>query len=193
MTEFLSSDYWNKRYSDESTGWDLGQISPPIREYVDSLEDRSLKILIPGCGFGHEGMYLYSKGFPNVHLLDFSVEPMKIIRQKYPEFPLSHLHVQDFFKHEGSYDLIIEQTLFCAIDPSLRDAYAQKSHSLLKEGGKLVGLLFDRSFDGGPPFGGNSQEYEELFTAYFAKVKIEPCRNSIEPRKGTEVFIEMVK
>ena len=193
MTEFLSSDYWSKRYSDESTGWDLGQISPPIKEYVDTLEDHSLNILIPGCGYGHEGLYLHNKGFKDVHLLDFSIEPIKHIQQLQPDFPASHLHVEDFFEHIGSYDLIIEQTLFCAVDPSLRPAYVQKVHSLLRTGGKLVGVLFDRPFDGGPPFGGSKTEYIELFSSCFQNVKIETCLNSVGPRMGTEVFIEITK
>ena len=193
MTEFLSSDYWSKRYSDESTGWDLGQISPPVKAYVDSLQDHSLTILIPGCGYGHEGLYLFNKGFKDVHLLDFSMEPMKHIQQLQPDFPASHLHVEDFFEHVGSYDLIIEQTLFCAIDPSQRAHYVEKIHSLLKVGGKLVGVLFDRPFDGGPPFGGSRTEYIELFSSFFQKIKMETCMNSVEPRMGTEVFIEIVK
>ena len=110
-----------------------------------------------------------------------------------PDFPSENLFVTDFFQHGGKYDLILEQTLYCAIDPSLRTKYAQKVNELLKTGGKLVGLLFDRNFESGPPFGGSKAKYMECFSPYFSHLKMEACYNSIEPRKGTELFIQLQK
>jgi SAM-dependent methyltransferase len=193
MSNFLSSEYWNDRYIQNDTGWDIGMVSPPIKEYLDVQQDRNLKILIPGCGMGHEGKYLFERGFEKVHLLDFSPEPILKFQSQNPKFPSNQLHIENFFEHRGNYDLIIEQTLFCAIDPDLRVKYAKKVLSLLRDGGKLVGLLFDRIFEGGPPFGGNKEEYSKLFNPLFSSVQIEKCMNSIGPRNGTEVFIEMVK
>ena len=45
------------------TGWDIGKGSTPILTYIDQLEDKSIKILIPGCGNAHEAEYLVSKDF----------------------------------------------------------------------------------------------------------------------------------
>lgn len=193
MNNFLSPQFWSQRYKDKQTGWDLGQISPPIKEYVDQLKDKNLKILIPGCGLGHEGEYLFKQGFKNVHLLDFSAEPLVDFKMRNPSFPETQLHVGDFFEHQGKYDLILEQTLFCAIDPSLRRKYAEKSAELLNTGGKLVGLLFNRQFEGGPPFGGDKQEYQSYFGDFYSKVEMNECFNSIAPRSGSEVFIKFVK
>lgn len=191
--ENLSKEYWSERYQMNQTGWDLGDIAPPIKAYIDQLEDKSLTILIPGCGNGHEGSYLFEKGFDNVHLLDFAEEPLRAFKQRNPLFPAENLHNEDFFKHHGQYDLIIEQTLFCAIDPSLRLKYAEKLNSLLKENGKVVGVLFNRDFQGGPPFGGSKEEYTTYFNPNFSTVKMEECYNSISPRKGTELFIQFKK
>lgn len=193
MNDFLSPEFWSKRYQENQTGWDLKQVSPPIKEYVDQLTNKELQLLIPGCGLGYEGEYLFKKGFMNVHLLDFSEEPILEFQKRNPTFPATQLHTGDFFAHEGSYDLILEQTLFCAIDPMLRAKYAQHASSHLKPGGKLVGVLFNRDFEGGPPFGGNTAEYFNYFKKYFSEIAIEPCHNSIEPRKGTEVFVKFVK
>lgn len=193
MSDFLSSEYWSKRYQQGQTGWDLGMPSPPIQQYVDQLTDKDLRILIPGCGSGYEGEYLFKKGFKNVHLLDFSADPLVAFKNRVPDFPEKQLHVGDFFEHQGHYDLIIEQTLFCAIDPSLRNAYAEKAASLLKPGGKLVGVMFNRDFEGGPPFGGSREEYMNCFRDHFSSLSIEPCYNSITPRAGTEVFIKLIK
>lgn len=193
MNNFLSPEFWSERYKQNQTGWDLGQIAPPIKEYIDQLSDKNIKILIPGSGNGHEGEYLFLHGFKNVHLLDFSPEPLVKFKDRNPEFPEKQLHVGDFFEHKGKYDLIIEQTLFCAIDPHLRRKYAEKAAELLMPGGKLVGVLFNRDFEGGPPFGGSKEEYESHFKEHFSKINMEPCHNSIAPRMGTELFIKLVK
>ena len=76
MNDFLTIDYWTQRYEKQQHAWDLGQISPPIKAYVDQLEDKEIHILIPGCGSGYEGAYLWKKGFKNVHILDFSPLPL---------------------------------------------------------------------------------------------------------------------
>jgi len=88
----------------------------------------------------------------------------------------------------------VEQTFFCALDPSLRKDYVAKMVELLKPGGKLVGLLFDRQFEeAGPPFGGSKAEYEELFSGKLQISTLAPCYNSIGPRAGTELFLIAVK
>lgn len=191
--EKLSAEYWSNRYKNQDTTWDLRKVALPIKEYIDQLKDKSISILIPGAGNGYEGEYLFRQGFINVHLLDFSKVPMDSFQKRVPGFPLENLHCDDFFKYEGQYDLIIEQTLFCAIDPSLRNKYAEKSSELLKKGGKLVGLLFDREFETGPPFGGSKEEYLKWFSPYFSDLKMDDCYNSIGPRSGTELFIQLQK
>lgn len=191
--DFLSDEFWNNRYVEGNTGWDLGEVSPPIRSYVDQLEDKSLKILIPGAGNGHEAAYLFKSGFKNVHVLDFAELAIQSFLKNNPDFPESQVHKADFFEFLGTFDLIIEQTLFCAIDPELRAKYAEKSASLLRDGGKLVGLLFNREFDGGPPFGGQKSTYMELFAPHYSQLSMADCYNSVEPRQGSELFIQLTK
>jgi SAM-dependent methyltransferase len=95
----------------------------------------------------------------------------------------------DFFHQLGQYDLIVEQTFFCALDPSRRSDYVQQTARLLRPGGKLVGLLFDRDFGGGPPFGGHAEEYRRLLEKKFELITLAPCYNSIAPRAATELFL----
>jgi SAM-dependent methyltransferase len=187
----LSSEYWSNRYKSDEIGWDLGVISQPIKEYIDKLTDKNSSILIPGCGSGYEGKYLFNQGFKNLVLLDFAKEPLEKFKIENPDFPEKQLINEDFFTYEGKYDLIIEQTLFCAIDPSLRLNYAEKISQLLKPEGKLIGLLFNREFESGPPFGGNKEEYLIYFSNLFTRIKMENCYNSVLPRKGSELFIQI--
>jgi len=142
MTLF-DKDFWSTRYKTNDTGWDLGMVSPPIQKYVDSLGDKSMSILIPGGGNCYEIEYLFQKGFLNTHLVDISPEPVENIIARNPLMDTSKLQCGDFFEHEGHYDLIIEQTFFCALDPSLRSGYVKQMHHLLKPGGKMAGVLFD--------------------------------------------------
>ena len=189
----LSESFWNNKYLNDKTGWDLGEISNPLKEYFDQLKDKNLRILIPGGGNSYEAEYLFSLGFSNVFVVDIAEEPLKRIRNRVPSFPKENLIHADFFELENVFDLIIEQTFFCAINPELRSDYARKVSELLTEKGKLVGLLFDAQLnEDHPPFGGSKQEYKEYFTPYFT-VTMEPCCNSSESRQGMELFIKMIK
>ncbi len=190
---FLDKDYWTERYSSGKTGWDIGSASKPLVQYLDQIEIKNIEGLIPGAGSGYEAVYAWQSGFSNFHLLDFSQEPLDRFKSSNPGFPLANVHQEDFFQHEGKYDLILEQTFFCALDPSHRTDYAIKMKSLLKPGGKLVGVWFDRAFDfHGPPFGGKAEEYRKLFEKYFDVKTFEACYNSIPERLGSELFVILV-
>ncbi len=191
----LDEAYWSGRYSNHTTGWDIGAVSTPLKEYIDQLQDKNIAILIPGCGNSYEAEYLLQKGFSNITLIDISAVLCNNLEQKLQPYLSSGLKIicADFFELQGQYDLIIEQTFFCALDPTLRRAYLDKMHQLLKPGGKLVGVLFNRSFEGGPPFGGSEKEYCELFQQQFNIAIMKECYNSIAPRKGAELFVKLVK
>jgi hypothetical protein len=181
--------YWESKYNDEATGWDIGYASTPLVEYFKHLTNKKLKILIPGGGNCYEAEYLFEQGFENIFVIDIAEQPLKNLKTRFPNFPVCHLIHDDFFNHEGNYDLIVEQTFFCALDPFLRKKYADKMHDLLAEKGTLAGLLFDFDLtEAGPPFGGSSQEYIQLFSEKFTIKKLDRCYNSIKPRAGRELF-----
>ena len=190
----LNEKYWETRYSNHLTGWDLGTGSPPIQSYLDQLDSRELKILFPGAGFGHDAALAYKKGFIHSYLCDWSEMAIKQFFKTNPDFPKDQAITADFFSLKSGYDLIIEQTFFCALYPGDRDKYASKMKELLVEGGKLVGVFFDRSFESeGPPFGGSIKEYITLFSPYFKIKTIEKCYNSVLPRAGAEAFAILEK
>ena len=182
--------FWSSKYQEGQTGWDMGEVSPPIQAYIEQFTNKQLSILIPGAGNAYEAAYLFEQGFQDVTVLDLAEEPLNNFKKRVPGFPQKNLVQQDFFDHHGQYDLIIEQTFFCALDPSLRVAYIDKMKALLKSGGKLVGLLFDfRLTEEGPPFGGDADAYSLAFQKRFDIKTLAPCYNSIKPRDGKELFI----
>jgi SAM-dependent methyltransferase len=192
MNASFNERYWTDRYAKEQTGWDLGDVSTPLKEYFDQLTDLNLKILIPGAGNAYEAEYLWSLGFKNITVIDLSARPLENIKKRIPEFPSDQLIEGDFFGHDGQYDLIIEQTFFCALDPELRESYVGKMPELLKLNGKLVGLLFKIPLNTDhPPFGGNESDYRALFSKRFEIERMEEAYNSIPPRQGSELFIKL--
>ena len=191
----LDAQYWNNRYLDNDTGWDIGSVSTPLKQYIDQLSDKNIAVLIPGGGNSYEAAYLLEKGFTNITIVDFAAQVGERLKEKFSQWLGKGLTVicADFFTLEGSFDMVLEQTFFCALDPALRSKYAAKMHELLSDHGKLVGLLFDKNFEGGPPFGGQMEEYKTLFAALFNIKIMEPCYNSIVPRMGAELFVLMEK
>ena len=190
----MHADYWNNLYNTHETNWDIGYPSPAIKGYIDQLTDKNRSILIPGCGNAHEAGYLLAQGFTNITLIDIAPSLTAALEKKFEKELGKRINIitGDFFKHDGSYQLILEQTFFCALDPSVRKQYVDKMHSLLVKDGHLAGLLFNRTFEDGPPYGGTIAEYRLLFAEHFHIQKLEPCYNSIERRKDTEAFINMV-
>ncbi len=194
MNQKNSAAYWTQKYKQGKTGWNIGHISTPLKAYIDQLEDKTQKILIPGTGNSYEAEYLWRKGFKNVDVADISAYPLNNLADRVPDFPKSHLLHSDFFDLSGSYDLIFEQTFFCALTPHLREDYVQKMAELLKPTGKLVGLLFKFPLtEDGPPYGGNENIYRKLFASKFKIALMEPAYNSIPPRAGSELFFQLVK
>ncbi len=193
----LNEIYWENRYQKGETGWDTGSGSPAIVEYAKQLTNKNLSILIPGCGNAHEAKALLVDGFTNITILDIAKSPLEAAKEKYglavEQGYLKLVH-EDFFAHQTTYDLILEQTFFCAIHPAQRNDYAQKMHSLLNPNGKLAGLLFNFPLtEEGPPFGGSVEAYLQHFGPWFNPKTLEKCYNSIKPREGRELFFILEK
>ncbi len=195
QSELFNESYWSRRYKNDDAAWDMGTVSPPLKEYFDQLKDKNISILIPGCGNAYEAEYLLQQGFTNITLIDISPVPVAKLQSILATNVGKELNIicGDFFTLNQTFDLIIEQTFFCAMHPSLRAEYLAKMNTLLNPSGKLVGVFFNRTFEGGPPFSGNEAEYRLLFKNNFQIKTMEKCYNSIAPRRGTELFVILQK
>ena len=191
--------YWQGRYDANRTGWDTGGITPPLQAYFDQLDARQQpRLLIPGAGRAYEAEYLHRAGFDQVFVADIAPAALAAVAQRVPGFPAERLLLTDFFALQPEpepFDLIVEQTFFCALDPRLRPDYARQCAQLLRPGGTLMGLLFEADFGPvtEPPFGGSRQEYRAYFEPYFDFRHFETATNSIRPRAGRELFICLKK
>ena len=189
----LDQEYWDTQHKNNATGWDLGKISPAIQAFTKTLENKNTRILIPGCGNSYEAEHLLNEGFTNITVIDIAPTLIENLQKKFQNNPNIQIILGDFFEHQADYELIIEQTFFCALPPTMREQYVRKMHELLSDKGKLVGLLFNKTFESGPPFGGSQSEYEQLFEPHFEFLQMDLCQNSIKPRANFELFIEFQK
>jgi methyl halide transferase len=193
-TNIDSAEYWEQRYQAADAPWDMGMASPPLIAFMQSYPHTDHKILIPGAGKGHELAWMQAHGFQHACMLDWSPASCASVKAIYPEVPEGSILCEDFFAHAGQYDLILEQTFFCALSPALRPQYARHMQALLKQGGRLVGVWFQFPLtESGPPFGGSAEEYSTLFSEGFEIVTMETCEHSHPARAGKEFWIEMIK
>ena len=185
----LDQNYWENRWAEQNTPWDMGTACPALINYLSQVENKDLRILIPGAGGAHEAIWLWENGFYNFVVLDWSEKAFYNLKQSLPQLQERHFFVGDFFDLDGKFDLVIEQTFFCALPVAQRQKYVEKMHSLLEKNGKIAGLLFDFPLESGPPFGGSEEIYRDLFQDKFHIKTMARCYNSIKPREGRELFI----
>ncbi len=184
-------NFWEERYAKKETGWDIGYANPVLIDFVLRSFPKETKILIPGCGNGYEVIELVRLGYSQITCIDIANQPVQSLLNSVGS--QAHIVLGDFFELKDSFDLILEQTFFCALNPTLRLQYVEKMHQLLYPAGTLAGLLFNVQFEKNPPFGGSKQEYLEIFAPQFEIRTLEPCLNSISPRLGSELFFEFKK
>ena len=92
----LDKAYWDSRYQSDNIGWDIGYVSPAIKNWFDIQENKDLSILIPGAGSGYEVSYAYQLGFKNVFYMDISSEAVSYLNQKTHHFQIIKFYLQTF-------------------------------------------------------------------------------------------------
>ena len=188
-------EYWEKSYQSGEMGWDLGGPTPIFDDWIQSQEN-SLSICILGAGNGWDAINFAEKGH-NVTAVDFAesaIDNMQTSAQnKDIQINLIHSDIFDLCKlFNQSFDIVLEYTCFCAIDPARRMDYVRMTNKILKPDGKLVAVLFpiDKDTnDNGPPFAVDLDSTISLFSKYFILDIKEIPSLSIERRKGRELFV----
>ena len=185
-----SREDWEKHYQSEDLGWDLGKVSPPFLSLWQEQNLVPCKTIIPGCGRGHEAVFLAENGF-RVTAVDYCNGAVNALRKSIADKGLECdiLH-QDFFdldsSHDSSYELMLEQTFFCAISPSQRKLYVETAHRILKFGGLLLGLFYETNAEGGPPFNTTRSDILHHFCDRFMVQSLKKTSLSDEQRKNKE-------
>ena len=116
----LNKEYWENRYEKNDAAWDIGHVSTPLKEYIDQLENKTIKILIPGAGNAYELDYLIEKGFHNVFVIDYAQPPIDAIIKRNNALA-KHLICDDFFNHNFTAKVSKVEDFYFAIVEETRD------------------------------------------------------------------------
>jgi len=162
---------WESRYQTGDMPWEKGTPSPGLVEYLQNHPPLTGKILVPGCGWGHDVRAL---SHSENEVIGFDIAPSAIRgAQSFPAVANEHYLSGDLFELpsglRGVFDWVWEHTCFCAIDPSMRESYVRSVSTALKPGGHLFAIFYlnpDRDTYG-PPFGVTPTELDGLFGTDF--------------------------
>ena len=120
-----ASEFWEQRYADRSTPWDRGYVSPGLLKWLADGDLHPCRILVPGCGRGHEVVELARRGFEVVGL-DLSPTAVRLLRERLSAERLHATVIEEDLFHwtpAGTFDAIYEQTCLCALVPEQWTAY----------------------------------------------------------------------
>ncbi|MCK6481909.1 MAG: TPMT family class I SAM-dependent methyltransferase [Planctomycetes bacterium] len=162
---------WEAMYRAGEDRWDIGGPSPPLVAALGRGEVRPPgRALVPGCGRGHDVRLLAERGFDALGV-DFAPRAVAGARALARAVGArgARFERRDLFRlprtFDGAFDLVFEQTSFCAVHPDRRDAWARAMHRALRPGGLLLALFLVHPYEEGPPFGTSRAEVRHRFVA----------------------------
>lgn len=192
---------WNERYLTGDTPWEKGIAAPPLIELLGRT-DPSIwgngKVLVPGCGTGHDVRALAKVG---VSALGLDLAPEAISRANSHQSVGTEIYelgnfLDPTWRSGKSFTAIWEHTCFCAIDPSQRPHYAEACAELIPSGGHLIGVFFLTPHDPGeehegPPFNASIEELDARFSNWFERIDSwvpQRCYPGREGREWTAIY-----
>jgi SAM-dependent methyltransferase len=191
----LTPEAWDERYRAKETAWELGRAAPPLARWL-TANPPSGRVLVPGCGRGHEARLAAALGARWVLGLDLSALALKEARSLTPSSETRVAWALADVRRlpaaaERVFALVLEHTCFCALDPSDRAGYVDEVARVLKPGGLLVGLFYvDFDNPDGPPFGLPQPELRALLEGKFKVLTWESHpADSVERRAGREALV----
>jgi SAM-dependent methyltransferase len=162
---------WEQRYQTGDMPWEKGEPSPGLVDFLAAHPELTRgRLLVPGCGTGHDVRAWASAGF-EVTGLDLAPSAVRLANERTAR---DGLFKADFLQGDflqdtprQPFDWLFEHTLYCAIDPGERDAYRDAVLRWLRPGGWFLAvhyLIPDRE---GPPFGTTTAEVKARFESHF--------------------------
>jgi len=196
-----SPEFWEEKYFANDIPWDTKATTPALINSINHSESKKIAIL--GCGYSKDSIFL-AKLNHSVYPIDFASKPIDYLNNiKKREdldtlFPVQENIFEINSKYFNFFDIVLEYTCFCAIEPQRRSEYIKSVNNILNKKGQFIALFFpterkEEDLDKGPPFYVNLDETLLMFKNNFNIVKIDKNPNSIKPRKGFESLVIMDK
>jgi methyl halide transferase len=189
INDITRPEYWQAVYDEGQPRWDKGRPAPPLERAMRQwTATHTGRVLVPGCGPGHEALYAASLGH-SVVAVDFAAGAIQGLESRIGTRSVEALE-RDIFTlsphYDAQFDWIVEHTCFCAIPLARRDEYAGMMQTLLKPGGAIVALFYDTVRHSGPPFRTTRADIEQHFLPFFSIESLERPDDSFENRQGEE-------
>lgn len=210
MGDPSTPEFWDDAYREERDGWDMGTPTPVFADLLDrygmdfrplggpdfSALGRRPRVLVPCSGRGYDALLFAERGW-DVTAVDFSAEPLQWLHAERSRRGIEmHVLQADMFPlgetYPAHFDLLLEYTCVCAIDPSRRGEFLRFAADTLRAGGLLLALLFPvDGRPGGPPFAIDTQEFKREAEEYFLLKYETTPETSVKPRLGKERLLVM--
>jgi len=159
--------HWEEKYRAKTIPWDRGAVSPALLGWLEGGALAFGRVLIPGCGYGHEAVELARRGF-QVTALDIAPTALEHLAEMLAAAGVDVERVCAdalTWQPSHSFDAIYEQTCLCALDPEHWPAYEQQLFAWLRPGGKMFALFMQTERANGPPFHCALPDMRTLFDA----------------------------
>lgn len=196
---FIMSKDWDFFYREANTPWDRA-VPHPYLAQLRPRRDRRMRVLVPGCGRGHDAAAL-ARIFSNAEVIAMDLSSTALAQAKLLEPPenVTFCHADLFHLGEewnDSIDMVWEHTCFCAIQPAERIAYREVMRRLMKRGGFLVGAFFltmNEDDEGGPPFNTSVEDFADVFDdgSGFCIRRMSLMNHTFSGREGEEWLVMM--
>ncbi|HRO57708.1 MAG TPA: methyltransferase domain-containing protein [Burkholderiaceae bacterium] len=155
-------DFWQERFESQRTPWDRGEVNPALAQaQADGLLPRGARVLVPGCGAGHEVAALAAAGC-KVTGVDYAPAAVGLTRARLDQAGLqAQIAEADLLDWQppARFDAIWDQACLCALHPDRWVDYAQRLADWMEPGGRLILLAIQVERDGrregrieGPPY-----------------------------------------
>jgi cyclopropane fatty-acyl-phospholipid synthase-like methyltransferase len=191
----MSETNWEQLYQKGDTRWDKGEPSPGLVDFLSANPKlRKGRVLVPGCGKGHDVRAWAKAGFTTTGL-DLAPSAIRSARQRAARAGLTaEFQLGNFLEMKASakFDWIFEHTLFCAINPKSRDDYVRAVLRWLKPKGQFLAVHYMLRDAKEPPFGCTQEELMERFSPHF-DLKCGWVPRSYRNRTGLELMLWWVR
>ncbi len=218
--------FWQSRFIEGSTPWDRGAPNPQLERWIragalrpvagrqarasGSDDPRVARVLVPGCGAGHEVALLAEWGF-DVTAIDYAPAAIEQARARLASLMHSgrseHLMRAEIVEADvfayapgAPFDAVYEQTCLCAIHPDDWRGYADRLYEWLAPGGALFALFMQMQRPGaaggrieGPPYHCDVNAMRALFPATHWDWPRPPYPAIDHPMGATELPVVLVR
>jgi SAM-dependent methyltransferase len=187
----MSEQIWENRYQTGDMPWEKGAPAPGLVDFLAAHPELPRGTVgVPGCGTGHDVRAWAGAGF-RAYGYDLAPSAIRLSVERTKAAGLrAQFRLADFLRDPAPFpfDWLFEHTLFCAIQPTDRDAYVKAVLRWLKPGGNYLAINYLIPDTDGPPFGTTREEVVKRFSPHL-KLITEWMPRSYPNREGLELML----